>query len=124
MGISVKNANLSFHPTLHLGTNSQQCLHVLARTSRTRHKGSIKGTDLKGLLPDPDNSVSLKVKVTAYLAPSCILQQLILHTSLQQKQVIQTPRPAGSPEEAQEAGSDGGMTHLGLPSSPGTGAQQ
>lgn len=114
VGISVKNADLSFHQTLHLGTNSLQCLTCPGKNQQNQiQRLCVEGTGRKGLPPYPDNSVSLKAKETVCPAPSCILEQLSdLHTSRQQKHVIQTPRSAGGPEEAQEAGSDGGMTHL------------
>lgn len=96
-------------------------LNILANTSKIRYKGCVKGTDLKGLLPYPDSSVSLKAKVSMP-CPELHSGAAMRFCTLphRERQVNQTPRPVRSPEkEAQKARSDGGKTHFWTPRKPG-----
>lgn len=59
-------------------SNSQQCLGCLQYPVNHQHnqiQRLSRRTDLKGLLPYPDNSMSLKTRVTVCPTPGCILEQ-------------------------------------------------
>lgn len=84
-----------------------KCLSCLKYHGKHQHnqiQRPCRGDRPKGLLPYPDNSVSLKAKVTVYPL-GCLLEPRCDSAHIpRERQVVQIRRPARGPEvEAQEA---------------------
>lgn len=77
-GHSVKNADLFIRQSIWGLNNSQQCFGCLKYPGKHQHNQVWRLCQRdrpKGLLPCPDNSMSLRAEVTVCPAPGCLLER-------------------------------------------------